>query len=468
MEASAVEAIAFCGEDPFVYDLCVEGNHNYTVGHGRYHVHNSGKSHAVASKLLARMAKTKGERFLVVRKVAATLTQSCWNLILRVASDAGMPLETNKSERRIIYPPTGSEILMIGLDDPEKVKSVAGITGLWVEEATELAEADWNQLRLRVRGHIPSYKQLILTFNPIDESHWLKRRFFDENHEEALVIKTTYKDNLRLQALDPGYVQTLESYRLTDEYWYNVYCLGMWGNPNRGGEFYKGFSVPLHTTEGLEYDPALPLHLSFDFNVNPYCTCTVWQIRGKQCWQIDEVCLEDPRNNTLAVCNELLARYPHHQGGCIYTGDPAGKAADTRSEAGYNDFAIIRRALAGWHPVERVAASAPPVHMRGLWINAVFSQHEGGISVMIDRKRCPKTVLDYQNVKIASDGTKHKAKVRSATTKVQYEPYGHTSDANDYLLCEVFKAEFAAFQRGPKPKVPYVVGAEGRAASYQF
>ena len=410
----------------------------------------SGKSHCVAAKLLARICYGEGERFLVVRKVAATLTNSCWQLLLSVAADAGMQIEINKSERRIKYPPTGSEIILMGLDDPEKVKSIAGITGVWIEEATELDEQDYDQLKLRVRGHIPTYKQFVITFNPIDESHWLKKRFFDNTPADCYVTKTTYKDN---RFLDPQYVQTLEEYRLTNDYWYNVYCLGEWGNINRGGEFYKKWSNQL-AMEGLLYDNNKPLHLSFDFNVNPHMTCTVWQLDGKHARQIDEVCLEDPRNTTPATCIELLNRYSNHRGGAFIYGDVNGKQQDTRKlEKDSNDYNIIMKELAIWRPTMRVPTSNPSVAMRGLWINAIFAANEGGISVLVDRKKCIKTIQDYYNVKQAPDGTKYKKKITHPVTKVSYEPHGHTSDANDYFLCEAFRADYDIFQRGgPKPK----------------
>ena len=403
----------------------------------------SSKSHSAAAKLLARIAYHRHERFLVVRKVASTLNNSCWALLQSVAENAGMVLEVNKSERRLTYPPTGSEIILMGLDDPEKVKSIANITGVWIEEATELDEQDYDQLKLRVRGHIPTYKQFIISFNPIDEGHWLKKRFFDNPQPDCYVLRTTYKDN---RFLDPQYVQTLEGYRETNEYWYSVYCLGHWGNINRGGEFYKNFSMGKHTFEGLPYEESKPLHISFDFNVHPHMTAIIGQIGdGNVAINfIDEVCLEDPQNTTEATCIEICNRYPNHRGGVFVYGDPAGRAQDTRSEKGFNDFKIIERGLERFKPVMRVAKSAPAVHMRGMWISIIL----GGASslrIAIDRRKCLKLIADFSQVKTAADGTKNKRKVKDKVTGVSYEPHGHCSDAMDYFLCEAFRAEYSQF-----------------------
>lgn len=99
------------------------------------------------------------------------------------------------------------------------------LTDIWIEEASEILEEDFNQLDVRLRGK-GAHKQMVLTFNPVSVLHWLKLRFFDRQDPRALVLKSTYKDN---QFLDEDYKRTLEGYKDTDPYYYSVYCLGEWG-----------------------------------------------------------------------------------------------------------------------------------------------------------------------------------------------------------------------------------------------
>ena len=80
-----------------------------------------------------------------------------------------------------ITAPNGSEIIFIGLDNSEKIKSIAGITSIWIEEATELTLQDFNQLDLRLRGETGLHKEVIFTFNPISDTHWIKKRFYDSS-----------------------------------------------------------------------------------------------------------------------------------------------------------------------------------------------------------------------------------------------------------------------------------------------
>lgn len=134
----------------------------------------------------------------------------------------------NKGDLRIKCA-NGSEVIFAGLDDVEKLKSITFSSGelsdIWVEEASEIAEADFNQLDIRLRGKGVK-KQIVLSFNPIDANHWLKHRFIDDKVDDCIVCHSTYKDN---EHLDDDYKKLLESYKATDPYYYDVYCLGHWG-----------------------------------------------------------------------------------------------------------------------------------------------------------------------------------------------------------------------------------------------
>lgn len=188
----------------------------------------SGKSVFAGRKLLHRAVYEGGHRFLVCRKVGRTLRNSCFRQLLGQLAEnyPDVAYKANQTDMRITFPDSGSEIIFSGLDDVEKLKSIYNITGLWIEEASELPESDFNQLDIRLRGETAHYKQIILTFNPVSILHWLKRRFFDEPPTNATVHESTYKDN---RFLDDEAKQVLEDFARTDAYYYGVYCLGQWG-----------------------------------------------------------------------------------------------------------------------------------------------------------------------------------------------------------------------------------------------
>ena len=187
----------------------------------------SGKSIFAGRKVLERCTTEPGHRYLVCRKVAKTLRESCFEQLRGQTLDyyPNSGYKINKTDMSISFA-NGSKILFAGLDDVEKLKSIYDITGIWIEEASELSEADFNQLDIRLRTDFPYYKQIILSFNPISITHWLKKRFWDHTDPRATVHESTYKDN---RFLIPEAIQTLENFAQTDEYYYMVYALGQWG-----------------------------------------------------------------------------------------------------------------------------------------------------------------------------------------------------------------------------------------------
>lgn len=190
----------------------------------------SGKSIFAGRKVLERCATEPGHRMLVVRKVAKTLRESCFDQLKAQAMQYYGPavkmIPRGKSGDMYITFTNGSEILFAGLDDVEKLKSIHDISGIWIEEASELLEGDFNQLDIRLRGERKYYKQIIISFNPISITHWLKKRFFDREDDRVVTSRTTYRDNRFLPEEDR---LTLEAFRETDPYYYQVYCLGQWG-----------------------------------------------------------------------------------------------------------------------------------------------------------------------------------------------------------------------------------------------
>lgn len=183
----------------------------------------SGKSVFVAQKLLIKAIRTT-RRVLVIRKVAASLKDSCWQLILDLLVKWKLYFycKINKSDLTITLP-NGSVFIFKGLDDPEKIKSITGITDIWVEEASELTNEDeYDQLELRLRANV-SDSQMFLSYNPISKANWVYRRFHESQPDEVLIHKSTYKDN---RFLPKAYIRKLESLIKTNPVYYRVYVLG--------------------------------------------------------------------------------------------------------------------------------------------------------------------------------------------------------------------------------------------------
>jgi len=213
--------------NPAYLPLLNDEEHRYLVLYGGA---GSGKSVFAVQRYLVRLMAKPLCNLLVVRAVSLTNRDSTYALFRQIISKWGLDglFKCADSDLRITCQ-NGNSVIFKGLDDPEKLKSVTfkkgELTDVWVEEASEILEADFNQLDVRLRGR-GTHKQIVLTFNPVSALHWLKKRFFDKKDPRAAVLKTTYRDN---RFLDDDYKVTLESYRDSDPYYYAVYCLGEWG-----------------------------------------------------------------------------------------------------------------------------------------------------------------------------------------------------------------------------------------------
>ena len=213
--------------NPLFRPYLTDNTHRYLILYGGA---GSGKSVFAVQRFLYRLLTLPLCNVLVVRAVAATNRDSTYALFRQVISKWGLSeLFSCKDSDLRISCANGNSVIFKGLDDTEKLKSITfpkgELTDIWIEEASEILEEDFNQLDVRLRGK-GAHKQMVLTFNPVSVLHWLKLRFFDRQDPRALVLKSTYKDN---QFLDEDYKRTLEGYKDTDPYYYSVYCLGEWG-----------------------------------------------------------------------------------------------------------------------------------------------------------------------------------------------------------------------------------------------
>jgi len=430
---------------PFMQD-----QHRYGVLYGSA---GSGKSVAAAQKIIIRCLSETGteedpfrHRIVVVRKTKTSLKQSVFQQIKDVCVSMGIQEHVTFNESYLVFKfSNGAQIFCIGLDDPEKIKSIVA-TSSWIEETTELEEADFNQLDLRFRGISPYYVQHIITFNPIDESHWIKKKFFDNRDKDDMVyiLHSTYKDN---KFIDDQYKRVLEERFKYDENQYRIYVLGEWGRLKTGSEYYFNFKHAKHVSPNVKYINGLPLHISFDFNVNPYISATISQIFRRELPGgvsfyfvnvIDEFALPNPYNTTERLCETIIEKYGNEmkQGVMIY-GDASGKNRNTRGNI--SDYDVIEFAFAKYlhNTSMNVPKSNPMIKKRRNFINKLLF---GSFNIQFQvSPNCKKLITDFEVAIEEQDGSKKKQMGKDTLSHVIYEKNGHHADCNDYFLCSAFE-----------------------------
>lgn len=194
----------------------------------------SGKSHFVFQKLIFKYLKYENRKCLVVRKVSNTLRDSCFALVKSILSDWHLydQCKINKTDLTIELP-NGSHFIFKGMDDPEKIKSIANIDDIVVEECTEINDFDFDQLTLRLRSK-NLYNQVHVMFNPVSKENWVYKRWFaetaDYNKDSTVILHTTYKDN---KFLPKEYVESLLEMQKTNPAYYAIYALGEFASLDR-------------------------------------------------------------------------------------------------------------------------------------------------------------------------------------------------------------------------------------------
>jgi phage terminase large subunit len=205
----------------------------------------SGKSHSIAQKMLLRIRKAMNqgyrEKFLGLRKTQPAVRRSVFALFMEyiILWDMMSFTKVNRSDLSFTFPGS-NQILCMGLDDPEKLKSIEGVTSVWMEETTEFAEGDYVQVDLRLRGETPSYKQIAMSYNPVDRNSWLFHLFFDPEKtprekewdngnsfktKDATIIHSTWRDN---RFIDDQYKEMLDTLKDKDEALWMIYDQGLW------------------------------------------------------------------------------------------------------------------------------------------------------------------------------------------------------------------------------------------------
>lgn len=335
----------------------------------------SGKSVFASQKVLLRVMSENTHRFLCARKISATLRESVYKRFKNEISAMGLMPEfrINQTEMRFTHIPTGNEIILTGLDDVEKLKSIEGITSMWIEEATELTPEDFDQLDLRMRGINPNYKQIILSYNPIDENHWIKKRFHDNPDSRTTILKTTFRDNY---FLDDDYRHILESKANVNPNMYRIYYLGEWGREEVQRPFAYNFNDK-HISTAAIYIPAYAVYFAIDFNVEPFvCLCFHHWIdtKGEHLHCFKEIVIEK-NGDVHEMCNRLFDTFGNAMFHCVFTGDAMQRKREITQKNNIDAWKIIdSRFHCGQHRL-KVPRANPEVEDSRHLINTLFAFH---------------------------------------------------------------------------------------------
>lgn len=234
----------------------------------------SGKSVDTAQNYILRLMADKGRNLVCIRKADVTNRNSTYaeltGALYRMFGDkADAYWQINKSPMQLTCRANGNQIIFRGMNDEkqrEKLKSITfekgKLTDVWIEEATEITQADFEIIDDRLRGQLPDgqFYQIRMTFNPVNKNHWIKKKFFDYSDADTLTHHSTYRTN---RFCDDAYRRRMERRKIVDPEGYRIYGEGEWGEI--GGLILHNWEIKEISQEPHDYDD-IAIGQDFGFN----------------------------------------------------------------------------------------------------------------------------------------------------------------------------------------------------------
>ncbi|WP_194752422.1 PBSX family phage terminase large subunit [Staphylococcus chromogenes] len=387
-----------------IYDVLFDYSHATEVHYGGG---SSGKSHGVVQKVVLKALQPwpVPRKILWLRKVQATVQESLFEDVKSCLVDFRIwdLCHWNKTDNKVALP-NGAIFLFKGLDNPEKIKSIKGISDVVMEEATEFQLNDYTQLTLRLRERKHHERQIYLMFNPVSKTNWVYKYFFEQPQgDDVLIRQSSYKDN---KFLDERVRQNLEDLARRNPAYYKIYALGEFATLDK--LVFPKYEKRLLNADELRH---LPSYFGLDFG---YINDPSAFIHVKV----------DIANKTLYIMQEYVKRgLTNYDLAKVITALGYAKERITADSAEKKSVAEIK--IGG---IERIKPSmkGPDSIMTGVQFLMQFN-------IVID-ERCHKTIEEFDNY------TWQKDKSTGEYINKPVDTYNHCIDALRYAVEELMFA----------------------------
>lgn len=365
---------------------------------------SSGKSHGVVQKVVVKACQNwkHPRKVLFLRKVGKTMRESIFEDVKSCLSDLGLldRCKINNTDFRITLP-NGATFIFMGMDDPEKIKSIKGVSDVVMEEATEFTVDDYTQLTLRLREKKHKNRQIFLMFNPVSKVNWVFKRFFAEgvklNPKRVVIYHTSYKNN---KFLDNEVKETIEELAERNPAYYRIYALGEFATLDK--LVFPTYEKRLLNKEDLKHLPSF-FGLDFGYVNDPSAFMHV---------KIDEA------NKTIYIMEEYVKKHMLND-----------EIASTIQALGYSKEEI--------HADSAEKKSIDEIRLKNVSRIKPVKKGPGSIlqgiqfiqqyKIVID-ERCFKTIEEFDNY------TWKKDKKTNEYINTPVDTYNHTIDAIRYAL----------------------------------
>jgi len=291
----------------------------------------SSKSYSLCQLMLYKFFTEEKKKILILRKALPSLRLSCYLVMNQLANEYGVRDKIIEEKVHMNWYYNGSMIHFGSVDDPEKIKSTDW-NYIWLEEATEFSMNDFDTLRLRLRAKSKDgiRNQMFLSFNPIDEFHWIKAKVIDDPSFDTEEIVSSYKDNPYIMS-DPDYVRTLENLQYQDISHYNVYALGNWGKLDN--VIYKNWDIVdwVPDENNVEY-----VCYGLDFGYNDPMSLSKYYVKGREVWVEEKLYHKRMTNGDLIARMQEMIPHNVRRNQIVYADSAEPDRIQELKTAGFN------------------------------------------------------------------------------------------------------------------------------------
>ncbi len=326
---------------------CLTTDKRYVHSYGS---RGSGKSRQEAIGFVLDILNPAYFKGVLVREVQGSIRQSQFSEISAVIELANLQdkIEINGSRMEFFCPATGNRIISQGLKkskstDTAQFKSITDPTKIWIEEAEEIGEEDFNKIDGSVRKKNAKC-QIRFTYNTnIEPDHWIRKTFHKVRRNDTFYLHTTYLVNV--DNLDDNYISSRETMAITDPERYAVEVLGEWGAKKVIRPFATQYNQTKQRKECV-LQPNRTIFLSLDFNLDPFAFnfYHVWEdVEGFHLHAFDEMTIES--GSLPEAANQIRAKYGHLLHNFHITGDYNGTARSMQNPSNESNYKMLMRLL---------------------------------------------------------------------------------------------------------------------------
>lgn len=341
----------------------------------------SGKTER-AKRFLSRQAMWyPGEKYFAAAPTYNQAKKIWWDDLKALTLSCMHPKKPSESELKI-YLPNGTEIHIIGLDQPQRIEGINWTGGVIDEIADvkgEALQANIMPALNTVNPTRPYYRAWCWFIGvPDGLNHYYDMAEYARtaNDPEWALFHWTSEEILPPDVIESA-KRTMSRKQYNQEYRASF--------ETASGRIYEDYSKDNFTTEQIK--PHEALHWTHDQNFTPLSSAIV-VIRNGVPFFLDEIVLESAVSRQSAI--EFVEKYKEHKNKTVYIyGDPAGRAGEKHGhKSDYTEIEDVLR-LHGWKFERRVRPAHPAIKDRQNAVRAMICNAKGEVRLKVN----PQTAL---------------------------------------------------------------------------